>query len=210
MEARMLPIVFSLLSLALTAADLWIAVLAWKKKTRTGKYLGIACIFAAVVDVSYLVSVLAKNYFVVSFFSSVYFGSIDWMLIGLLIFVGYYTRTPMNKVNRTIFRILHVYLFLDTAVFAVNPFYEICIHYIPQDTVIAGYRYEMLFLYDCHLVYSYLMVVLVLWMLLYRAIHVPLDYRRQYVYAIAGIVAIVAFNAFFLVQQKNFTYNFLD
>lgn len=210
MEARMLSITYSLISLLLAAADVWIAKQAFKKNGKTGKYLGRACLFAAVVDLSYLVSVLSKSYFIVSLFSSIYFASIDWMLICLLGFVGYYTRTPMNRANKTIFWLLVVWLIVDTVIFAVNPFYEICIRYISQDTLIARYRYQMLMLYDCHLAYTYLMVVLVLGMLLYRTIRVPSDYRRQYIYAVAGIVAIVGVNGIFLFQQRNDIYNLLD
>lgn len=52
-----------------------------QKNNTTGRYLGLTCIAAAVVDISYLLSILNDDYFRVSVTSSIYFVSIDVMLV---------------------------------------------------------------------------------------------------------------------------------
>lgn len=76
-----LYIIYSILSLLLGILDIFLAVKSLKKRCKTGTFLGVACIGAAVVDFSYLASILSEDYFLVSFMSSIYFASIDWALV---------------------------------------------------------------------------------------------------------------------------------
>lgn len=67
-----MPVVYSIISILFAVADLFLAGYSLKKKGKTGRYLGFACIGAAVVDISYLVSILSESYFLVSLMSSIY------------------------------------------------------------------------------------------------------------------------------------------
>ena len=78
--------VYIIISIAIALADGILAVKSIQKNKTTGRYLGFACIGAAVVDISYLISILNNDYLCVSVMSSVYFINIDIMLICLLVF----------------------------------------------------------------------------------------------------------------------------
>ena len=205
-----IPALYRTISIIIALADI---VLAWKslnKKNNIGKYLGFACIGAAIVNISYLISIFRENYFLVSLMSSIYFISIDWTLVCLLIFAGYFTNHQTKRSDRIILGFILAYLSFDSAVLLINPFHEIAISYVHRDTLFARYSYHMLPLYKMHLMYTYLLVVLVLFLLIHKVFHVPLDYRRQYWYAIFGIIAAVLINAVFLFLPGSSIYNLLD
>lgn len=206
----MIPVVYSIISILFAVADLFLAGYSLKKTGKTGRYLGFACIGAAVVDISYLVSILNDSYFLVSLMSSIYFVSIDWMLVSLLIFAGYFTRHVMSGPDRIALRVILACAAVDSLILMVNPFHEIAIGYEFRGTVLASYGYRMMLLYDLHLVFTYILILLILILLMLKAIHVPSDYRRLYLYTIYGIVTIVAVNAVFLFLPGESLYNLLD
>ena len=96
MHAAFLDIYIKI-SIVIALADVVLAVKSVLKKNAIGRYLGFACAGAAVVDISYLVSILNNDYFCVSVMSSIYFVNIDIMLICLLIFTVYFTRGNFTK-----------------------------------------------------------------------------------------------------------------
>ena len=79
-------------SIIIAVMDIILAVKSIKKNKTTGRFLGLACIMAAMVDISYLVSITSDSYMVMSVMSSIYFVSIDYMLVCLLIFTVYFTK----------------------------------------------------------------------------------------------------------------------
>ena len=85
------------ISIVIAMADGVLAVKSILKNRTTGRYLGFACAGAAVVDISYLISILNNDYLCVSVMSSIYFVNIDIMLICLLIFTVYFTRGSFTK-----------------------------------------------------------------------------------------------------------------
>ena len=54
---------YILLSILIALMDLYLGVLSIRKNRTTGRYLGLACIGAAIVDLSYLISILSSSYF---------------------------------------------------------------------------------------------------------------------------------------------------
>ena len=115
-------------SVLIALIDLCLGILSLKKNRTTGRYLGLACIGAAIVDVSYLISILSRNYLWMSVMSSFYFVNIDFMLLNLVTFMVYFTRSRFVKWGKTALRLAFLYAFCEVIVFAVNPFYEI-LHY---------------------------------------------------------------------------------
>lgn len=85
-------------SILIAVLDVILAVKSIQKKNSTGRFLGYACVGAAVVDISYLISILYNSYLCMSIMSSIYFVSIDVMLICLLIFYCiFYKKTVHEK-----------------------------------------------------------------------------------------------------------------
>ncbi len=144
-------------SIIIAATDTILAMKSIKKNKTTGRFLGLACIGAAIVDISYLISIISD-----SSMSSIYFVSIDYMLVCLLIFIVYFTKGRFSKCGRAAIGVCFFYCLYELVIFAINPFKNIAIGYVRRDTVIAKYSYDMKPLYDMHLVFSYALVCVVL------------------------------------------------
>ena len=201
---------YILVSIVIAATDVVLAIKSIQKNKAAGRYLGLACVGAAVVDLSYLVSILSGDYFCVSVMSSVYFVSIDFMLVCLLIFTVYFTKNKFTELSRGALRLATLYATFELAIFAINPFYEIALGYVRRDTIIARYAYQMKALYWMHLLFTYTLVVVVLTLLIVKMCRVPQEYKAQFLYVITGILTIVGVNAVFLYLPGVSVFNLLD
>lgn len=198
------------ISILIAVLDMILAVKSIQKNQSTGRYLGFACAGAAIVDVSYLISILYDNYLCMSIMSSIYFVSIDLMLISLLIFTVFFTKSKFTERGKKLIALVCFYVLFEIAVFALNPFCEIAVHYVRRDTLIAKYSYQMKPLYWMHLFFTYALVVVVVALLVRKLFRIPREYRAQYNYVIIGILAIVSVNGIFLFWPDVHIYNFLD
>ena len=201
---------YAKISILIAVADIMLAVMSFRKNRTTGRFLGYACLGAAVVDISYLISILNNDYLCVSVMSSVYFANIDVMLLCLLVFTVYFTRGEFTKRGRIAFGLAVLYAAFEMIVFAINPFREIAVHYIRHDTLFTRYSYEMKPLYWLHLVFTYALVATVLVLMIRKLLRIPREYRAQYGYVVAGILGIVLVNAVFLYWPKESVYSMLD
>ena len=153
---------------------------------------------AALVAFSYLISIIVPNYRVMSITSSIYFICIDWLLIMMIRFVTVYTTKAKVVITRPIMRIIQAYACFETIVFAINPFKEIAISYVPRNTPIAFYAYQMKPLYYMHLIFTYLMVIALIGILIRKILMTPKHYRLQYWLLVMAIMLVVIINAFFI------------
>lgn len=87
-------------SIIIAVMDIILAMKSIKKNKTTGRFLGLACIGAAIVDISYLISIISDSYMAMSVMSSIYFVSIDYMLVCLLIFTVYFTNGRFSKYGK--------------------------------------------------------------------------------------------------------------
>lgn len=201
---------YIVISVLIALTDAVLSKKSIQKNKTTGRFLGYACAGAAVVDISYLISILNDSYLCMSVMSSIYFVSIDIMLLCLLVFTVYFTKGKFTKTGKTVFGLISLYTIFELVVFAVNPFFEIAIHYVHRDTVIAKYSYQMRPLYWMHLIFTYSLVAVILVLLVRKLSRIPREYRAQYGYVILGILAIVSVNAIFLFWPGVNVYNLLD
>ena len=189
---------YAVFTFVLIIVDCRFAFKSYRKKTLEGLYLARCSSLAALIALSYLISVLAEDYLIVSIMSSVYFVCIDWLLIMMIRFVTVYTTRAKTVVTIPIMKAIQAYAWFETLVFAINPFKEIAIGYIHRDTPFAFYDYAIKPLYVMHLVFTYLMVIAVLGILIRRVVLTPKNYRIQYWLFIAAIMLIVVINALFI------------
>ena len=117
---------YAKVSVLIAIIDILLAVKAWKKNKTTGHYFAYACIGAAVVDISYLISILMHEYLCVSIMSSIYFATIDVMLLCLVIFTVYYTKGSFSPAGKRLLAAGKIYTLFEIAVFAINPFLGDC------------------------------------------------------------------------------------
>lgn len=168
---------YIVISIIIAATDILLAVKSFKKNKTTGRFLGFACVGAAIVDISYLISIISDSYMCMAAMSSIYFISIDFMLVSLLIFTVYFTKGKFSEYGKWMVTFCFLYCIYELIVFAVNPFMEIAIEYKPRDTLIAKYSYQMKPLYELHLIFSYVMVLLVVGLLIRKICKIPHEYR---------------------------------
>ena len=198
------------ISILIAVGDMILALQSFRKNEPTGRYLGFACVGAAVVDISYLGSILVDNYLFMSVMSSIYFITIDLMLLCLLVFTVYFTKGKFEKLGKRAIGLGILYAGFEVVVFAVNPFWEIAIHYVRRETFVARYSYQMKPLYWMHLVFTYMLVFMVLFLLVRKMCKIPREYRAQYGFVILGILVIVSINAVFLFWPGDAVYTLLD
>ena len=201
---------YIMISILIALVDAVLAIKSFQKNKTTGRFLGHACTGAAVVDISYLVSILNDDYLCMSVMSSIYFVTIDVMLLCLLVFTVYFTKGKFTKAGNTFLGLSVLYTAFEIVVFAINPFYEIAIHYVPRNTLIAKYSYQMRPLYVIHLLFTYTLVIVVVVLLIRKMCSIPKEYRAQYQYVILGILVIVSVNGVFLFWPGETVYSLLD
>ena len=201
---------YIMISILIALVDAVLAIKSFQKNKTTGRFLGHACAGAAVVDISYLVSILNDDYLCMSVMSSIYFVTIDVMLLCLLVFTVYFTKGKFTKAGKTFLGLSVLYTAFEIVVFAINPFYEIAIHYVPRNTLIAKYSYQMRPLYVIHLLFTYTLVIVVVVLLIRKMCSIPKEYRAQYRYVILGILVIVSVNGVFLFWPGETVYSLLD
>ncbi|MCF2664816.1 diguanylate cyclase [Oscillibacter valericigenes] len=201
---------YTMISILIAVVDGFLAIKSFQKNKTTGRFLGYACAGAAVVDISYLISILNDDYLCMSVMSSVYFVTIDVMLLCLLVFTVYFTKGKFTRTGKTLIRLSVLYTIFEIVVFAINPFYEIAIHYVQRNTLIAKYSYQMRPLYVMHLLFTYTLVVVVVVLLIRKMCSIPKEYRAQYQYVILGILVIVSVNGVFLFWPGESVYSLLD
>ena len=70
---------YIVISIIIAATDILLAVKSFKKNKTTGRFLGFACMGAAIADISYLISIISDSYMCMAIMSSIYFISIDFI-----------------------------------------------------------------------------------------------------------------------------------
>ena len=189
---------YAIFSCMIAAIDLYVAGKSRQAGGDKGIWLSRTAVFCAAVDLTYLVSISSTNYFTVSLFSSLYFISIDWLLICLLRFISIFTKRSSRETEKSFLRILILYAIFETVLFVVNPFWEFGVSYAESYALIAHYTYVKYPFYWAHLVFTYLMVALAMTELISKAWKAPAQYRKQYIYFVITVLLIVGINAVFL------------
>lgn len=199
---------YTIVSLLMAAADFMLAFNAFRKHDKAGEFLCATCFFAGLTNIFYLGSVLSESYFWNSLFSSAYFHGVSLMLVGLLVFTLRFTKIQ-GILRKALYACL-AWIIVEFTCFAINPFYEFMISYVPRNTDFAKFGYDMHLGFCLHLGFCYTLVAVIMGVFFYKAFVVPREYRRQYLYSVIGFLSIVAINAVFLFTPNLHVYNVLD
>lgn len=201
---------YTIVSLLVAAADFALAFNAFHKRERTGLFLGLTCVYAGVTDVFYLASILSESYFWNSCFSSAYFVSVSVMLLNFSIFVVYFVKQKISRLLKKIFVVCLCWVLVELVAFAINPFKEFVISYIPRQTEFALFDYDMHLFFGMHLAFCYALVLAIFVLFVQKIIAVPKEYKRLYLYSVVGVLSIVGVNAVFLFVPDGHIYSMLD
>ncbi len=196
--------VYCIMSVLFTILDIVLARRGFKSnKGALSRHLGFACLFGALVQAAYLISVSMDNYLVMSIASTVYFLSIDIMLRFALLYVLTFTQGKIKGINYYLGTAINIYIAFDIVVFFINTFIrEIVISYVKIGGMFGSYAYRMHFLYYMHLAFSYFMVTYIMVVLIRRIVRIPREYRKPYYLIILSIFVVVALNAVFLIARS--------
>lgn len=199
-------LIYRILFLSVAIVDFIIAMEIFRKDMKHSRKVGYAMCFAMLTTLFYLFAISTEKYFFSSLFSSLYFISIDYILVFLLRFVLEFTRfhKKINKQNPFCY-IDYIVAGVDTIILLVNPFKEIALSYYP--VMVRGvviYKYLPFTMYRFHLLFCYILIALILGVLVRKCMTIPLFYIGKYINIALSIVLVVLLNIFYLAGKEYF------
>ena len=200
MNSQTFKAVYLAISSVIMITDVVLASACFRNKGRTGRELGMVMVAGFLAMITYFGSVFSKEYFAFSVYSSLYFISIDVLVIYMWAFTLRFTQLKLNKNMWRGLYVLLVLIAVDMIVLLINPFHEIAIGYTPVEGQIVRFRYDMHFLYYWHLFLTYTFVMCFILFFVIKTVRTPGTYKRLYLYPLIMILAIVALNAVFLTR----------
>lgn len=205
-----LSIIYITISVLVVIIDIITACFVFSEKKNYSHVLGLTCLASGMVQIIYLISIFAERYFYVSFFSSLYFLSIDFAVLVTLTFIRADAQRKKIHAHGFFKYLITIWFVVDVIIMMTNPFKEIAVHYAYVGGGLAKYAYVQKPLFWLHLIYVYLMVIVIIFHLVVRAANMPKEYRKQYSTTIFSIIAIVLLNALFLINPTFFGSDALD
>ena len=197
-------------------ANLLVSFQCLSKKSRKGRMLGFSMLFSALVSISYLISIMTKNYFVMSLSSSIYFCFIDCMLLFLLRFFYAFLDIDTSRVKsaRCVLSGLHIWSSIDILILLSNPFHEKAITYAFHNvgnSGIASWVFEPHPFYTLHLLLCYLIIGYGFILIFMNVFRISYLYRNYYLRIIFSVLFVVIINAAYLLQltERNIDYSVL-
>ena len=199
-------LIYRILFLIVAIVDFIIALEIYRKNEEHSRKVGHAMCFAMSTTLFYLFAISSKDYFWNSVFSSLYFISIDFILVFLLRFVLEFTKFQI-KIEKThpLYYIDFIIAGMDTFVLILNPFKEVALSYYPVKVLgVTIYKYIPFALYRCHLLFCYILLALILGVLIRKCMVTPVFYVGKYLNIAASIGLVVLLNIFYLIGEQYF------
>lgn len=194
-------IIFLVLAVIMSLMHLgMVAVVIMQKQGKYPWKLFAGCMAGcSVCTLSYGISVSVGTYFWMSFWSSVYFCSIDIILICLFL----YTLRLTDRELKGFFQLTMVafcgYALFDILVLMINPFIQIALDYkYMESATYVKWSYDPYILFDMHLFFCYILVAMSLLNLILKSAMIPKIYRRRYTLITESLVMIIFLNGLFL------------
>ncbi len=210
MENTSYVMTYTVLAVVLSGVDLFFAQRGFRKNEKIGRTLGLSALFAALITLSYLVSIHVRSYRAFSVTSSIYFSCVTLMLLSFVRFVLHLTEQQDLPLAAGWTKIISYYAAFDALVLMINIFWEIAVSYVDSGGTAPNYSYQMKPLYDMHLIFTYSLILFIGYLLIRKARTVPRQYHRQYILIIMTIAAIVLVNAIFLYLDESDPLSQLD
>ncbi len=183
--------------------DLVLAVITYNITKLEYAPLIVCQILSASVAISYLLSIVADEYSIMSLMSSIYFSFMDLLCLSLVFHIKRFSGRTKDKRQMIFLGILKAWIMVDIMALLLNPRYEWSLTYEKIEGTAAKWKYVPFLPYKLHLFLCYIMIAYSFAMLIYRAVTSPSIYKRKYIQIIEGIGAVVALNAVFLFIPNN-------
>lgn len=178
------------------------AVKSYRKRTRLAMVTGTMFLAACAVNLTYLARICAGTYFVASLTTSAYFVCLDFLMLSMIYYMVEFTqsRTKPHRGKKAIVRAAYFFVFADAAVLIGNVFHETILRYqYHADSAYAiKYMYESSTGFYLHLVLTYVLVAVVLYILLRKTLSVPKIYRARYANTLLALCVIGLLTIFYM------------
>lgn len=171
-------------------------------KKRASRLLGYSGVFAGSGCILYSLSAFLHNSFVSSLFASVYYASVDIVLLCILGFTFLLDNQSFSKTESIIFKVFNIYAVFDVSVFMLSAFHSIAIDYMSSSSKFSVFLNEWHGFFAMHLIFTYLSVFMILFCLVKKAIRVPYEYRSPYIFNFTGVLAVSWINILYLFSGK--------
>ena len=193
-------VVYTIILFVVSLITLIFSIQGFKRKKLLGTLLGVISIIIIISSYSYILSVLSKNHTVVNIFANLYFGTISIILALYIVINTLFCKIKVNKFFKVLFIIVGAYASIELCLFIINIFVPFIIEFVPSpyENVAPYFVYKMHTLYYVHLVYSYLMILLVFIELIFTITRTPGAYKKSYLLVIIALSLVILVNAIFL------------
>ena len=186
-------------------ANFLMSIFAYRHKRKFATFLSLACFYNSLVILFYTLSISFNSEITTTIFSNLYFICMDLMVLSLFLFIHWLVEANKTKTFKIIISAICIYGIIDVILFIINIFYPIVIDYELAFDIfsIARYKYYPMFLFQCHMAYVYIIVIIILFTLIKKSLKVPSQYRSKFIIIIAGIVICALINLLFLLTPQN-------
>lgn len=179
------------------------AVITYRRKTHMAFVTGNMFLAACAVNLTYLARIGAKTYFAASLTTSAYFVCLDFLVMSMIHYMVEFTQSRIAEMRhkRAIMAAVYLLIFFDSAVLIFNVFHEIILRYqYHADSIYAiKYMFEGKPGFYLHLAFVYLLVAVMLYVLLYKALSIPKIYRDRYMNTFWGLCVIGLLTVLYMV-----------
>lgn len=185
-------------------------IYAFRKRKNYAIFLAVTSIYACVTALSYTLSLfndVSTHYFYAMFTSTIYFTSIDCMLLFLVMATMAFTNSWGVKRKTVLFTIIAALGIADLGMLWTNCFLPVEKQFAISLTSVPTHPTIPVFIshwpWHFHLTFTFFMVIVVISLFHNKSKNVPKGYKRQYTIPSIAIFSIVFINLIFLLFQTN-------
>lgn len=195
--------IYAAIYLTVAFADAIIALKCFVKNTQAGKMLGVCMYGAALVSITYLVSILASNYYLATICNLLSLCIIDIMIAYLICFflALIYGDFKRSKPCIWMVRLFMIVCVADIISILLNPIYgHVATYTFASTEHIPHYYFEGHAGYFYHLLLCYTMLAFGFLVLIFKSTRIPRIYRSPILRTILCVLVIALMNVFYVLN----------
>lgn len=178
------------------------AVLTYRRRKRMGLLTGTMFVAVAAVNLSYLARIGADTYFKASVSASIYFVCLDFLILAMVYYLIEFTQPKLSvlKYKKAFCFSVCALVCIDAACLLINIFHEILMRYQYQPDMgyVISYMYQTRPSFYLHMGFVSLLIILSVFILIYKSVSIPRIYRGRYVNSLLWLLSMIVLNVMYL------------
>lgn len=178
------------------------AALTYRRRKRMGLLTGTMFVAVAAVNLSYLARIGADTYFEASVSASIYFVCLDFLILAMVYYLIEFTQPKLSvlKYKKAFCISVCALVCIDAACLLLNIFHEILMRYQyqPDAGYAISYMYQTKPSFYLHMGFVCLLIILSVFILIYKSVSIPKIYRGRYVNSLLWLLSMIVLNAMYL------------